>query len=311
MAYLKNISKMIATRLTEAADHRLTPEQRTTACWSLMELGAPVHAARYLRTIAPEKVSVQRQRLAAFAERMRAGRVYLPAARSFELDVCVMPAENARRTLVFCAGFGARFVVQDALLDLHECNIILVRSPGRGGFVSGIRGLANDYVGCCSAITSIAARLRGTELHFAGVSLGGYAAMRFGMDVSAASVMGFSSPTSLDWRDEVGANQFTYPHVKDALDQFPELCGNLRPLYLSPGRKPLTTIFFPASHVRDTLWAANLEAVSNVTLVPIAFGEGHDVFNELSARGRIVNTIERGMAGLPVMLGAGAYHRSA
>ena len=166
-----------------------------------------------------------------------------------------------------------------ARLDAH---VVYLRDALDNAFELGMPGLSADRAGTVKALRRVAEELGASRFCCYGNSTGGYAALRYGLDLGASAVLAFGAVTSLTetvWRERVGSRR-TFATGPD-----------LRPLYEAAASRPRVRLVFGAENVFDAAHARNLENVPGVTLEAVPGLAGHNVFLDLIERGRYASVL--------------------
>ena len=119
---------------------------------------------------------------------------------------------------------------------------------------------------------------------------GGYAAVRYGVDLGAERVIGIGAPTTLErdfiWR--MGAGRA----VINRLERYiPEMMVDLRPFLENNSGAPRLDLYFGEDMGRDRAYAERLIDLPNVYLHPISGFPGHDVSAQLLRSGQLATIL--------------------
>lgn len=161
-----------------------------------------------------------------------------------------------------------------SVLRRFDWNIVYLRDPGkRVGYGSGLQQFGPGFAGTISAIRDFVATLGAQKVYCFGNSSGGYAALRYGLELGAEAVLTFS-PTTTSPRE-------TEP--EDTLiadDDFVDLAAP----YRERSAVPRVTIVFGDGHADDAATARHIAALPGVRLVPMIGCDRHDVVAEAILR---------------------------
>lgn len=287
------LASIAETRLGLEATEDVPEGRRLTALWGLLQLG-DARRARDLILAHPQ--GMKRDRLLAIAERLTEG------GRGPDEDVAVAPATGeAREILVAFAGSGFRFVMQPHLFAREDQHVVLVRDLRACFCMAGIDGLGEDYGSSTEGLRSVLDRLGAGQgrlpVHAVGTSTGGYAALRYGLDVEADRVTVFGSPGSIRLADDETASMKRYPELVPVGECAPEQVRSAIELYRERnaaeargapyGGIPRVLAVHGELHERDTLWAGLIAGIPGARTLSLEGVDTHHVFNLLGANGRL------------------------
>lgn len=185
--------------------------------------------------------------------------------------------------LVFTPEDGGFWISIDLLhgyLRDEPWHIVYLRD-GIGCFhMAGIDGLAPDYAGCVQALKVLLERLGAKQVYCLGGSAGGYAALRYGLDLDATAVASFSGPTSLvpaHWDD---AHR---PFLEPLAERAPDMLQDLEPFYRQAAEPPRAILCHGAEHAGDCRAAEHMARAPGAVLMPLPGYDGHDTILYLVA----------------------------
>ena len=198
--------------------------------------------------------------------------------------------EGRRKTAVIVfTGLADRMVMPLPAFDryLAELDVtgIYPRDKHRIGFFKGVKSLAEDYDGTIERLEDMLAEKGIHTVHTLGNSAGGMAAVSYGIDLGARTVMGFSAPVALvaatkdvDRRVAVFSDRILYGVPESRRD----LRGRL-------AAAPQTTVklFFGADMPEDRYHASALEGLPNTELHPIEGMAGHGALYRVAETGQL------------------------
>lgn len=192
-------------------------------------------------------------------------------------SVLVRRSENAEATLLVFSGLEGVFWITISLLHHYlrhyPVNILYVRDDQQLFHMAGLNGLGADYRTSLESLDRLIKTMGAPKLYCIGGSAGGYAAMRFGLDLRATATMTFSAPTTID-PAQIGPDK--HPSVLKLLQIAPDLVRDLRPIYQQAEGPPRTTLCFGADHPKDAHHAKRMGDLPNVHLMPISDYHIHD-----------------------------------
>jgi len=142
-----------------------------------------------------------------------------------------------------------------------------------------------------AALRRIAEEVGGRRLYALGVSLGGYAALHYGLQLGAEGVLNLA-----------GATDFTPSFVESLEPVSPEYLGvcrvapdytvNLRETYAGDPRRPHVIIAYSAGNPRDRQQAERMAGLPNVELVAVDYAQ-HNVLDPLIRNGEFLPLLQR------------------
>lgn len=199
---------------------------------------------------------------------------------------------DARRAIIVFFGVGSGFWVLAPVLRRYlgslGCHLVFVRDSRKIGHLAGIEGLGCDYGASVDALRTLLARLGATELSMMGMSLGGYAALRYGLDLGADRVLGLGAYTNVT-PGEVDTDG------RDALTRIaravPGMAVDLRPLYARAVSPPRVALWYGADHNGDRCQAERFAGVGRVELHPVEALGDHDVLRQMMSSGQVRSVV--------------------
>lgn len=182
------------------------------------------------------------------------------------------------RVIVAFSGGGQRFWL--SLDGLHKvlrgcgAHVIYMRDFSQSLYLAGDPEAGLDYRGMLALIRRQVNGLGASRLVCLGNSAGGYAALRYGLDLDAESVISFSGITDLEkWRNPMVESEF-----KDVVRHNPGMKFDIRAAYLEASRTPRTIMCFGRDHDRDRMEAERMGDLPGVRLMPVEGFSTHNVF---------------------------------
>lgn len=268
-------------------DPASSPERRLAACQLLVRHGVVRWTKEHLEALCsiPELKVRAEQLLAICSELWDADLTLggpvpaLPSDTPPIGDLWIVPG-GSDRTVIVCPGRFANVWVSvylmQRLLEPHGVNVIHVFDSLDIFYLGGIGGMGRDLEATLDILRRLVTNLGTRHLYCFGTSSGGYAALRYGLELGAKEILAFSptvfQPRSARWLQRI--------HAKTGRRFEPEEL-DLRPLYrryqLEGRAAPQTTIYCGDSNRADMRSAAELtefECVSHVTLPGI---RAHDI----------------------------------
>jgi pimeloyl-ACP methyl ester carboxylesterase len=199
----------------------------------------------------------------------------------------VAPGTGNSDMFVMFAGAGHRFAVNWLLFARPDVHVVLLRDHSFGGYVSGLRGVGSTFGECLKWLDWVRGDLGAPRAHMLGLSMGGYGALRWGLEQGATTVTSFSSPTNIVLDEVHPEDHADIPFYRRVFSHAPVEAKDCRRLYDAAASVPRTRLFYGEQHVRDARWARNMQGVRNCTLEAVPGCDNHYTFGHLSSRGSL------------------------
>jgi pimeloyl-ACP methyl ester carboxylesterase len=273
-----------------------SPDQRAAIALDLLALGARGPARDALGSATGEPIA----RMAAFLADLDAGDTVLREVTRTEAPDPRQPVRAARATGTMLAlragatrlrivftGTTRGFAIPTPAIADRRFHLLLVRDPTRCFALCGLDRLGGTYAECLASIHALATRLGTRPPDCVGTSAGGYAALRYGVDLGSAAVLAFSAPTTLDLRSDPHATLDRYPQLVPLYERDRAMGIDLLPLYRDAPRRPHATLVYCPSHGRDAPMAERMRGLPNVELIAVPPDVGHRVFAWANDTGRM------------------------
>jgi hypothetical protein len=193
----------------------------------------------------------------------------------------------ARDVVLVFLGVGARFLMQIASLHPFLApfghHVLYLRDMQWSVFLRGIDGLGASYDESVARLRDVCRGLgdHDPRIYCYGASMGGFAALRYGLDLGARRVLAIETMTTL--RGDVCRAQ----DERWLADKLGPLALDLRALYLQHPAPPPATLYYGADNRRDALHAERFADVPGARVVPIAGSGDHDCLGKLMGEGRL------------------------
>lgn len=198
--------------------------------------------------------------------------------RTFLVDALLYKKENAKKTIAIFTGSSLnnlpRITMLHHMLSKYDCNVVYLRDHQ---YMSHLAGLA----GCISTTPDHAAQellalnksLGADQMYCIGISLGGYAALLYGMHMKAVKIIGFSAFTNYQFENAVVEK---YPELIKIKKNYPERMLDLFPIYNSNAFHPKVDLYYGNNNEIDSKHALRFQSLDNVKLCGIDEWEDHD-----------------------------------
>ena len=196
-------------------------------------------------------------------------------------DVQVVRRQGASKVLfVFggvAGGVGMPLPLAHRWFGQLGLHVIYLRDHKHQGFNEGIVGLGQSYEATLDQLRQLADQLYAQTLLTFGNSVGGYGALRYGLDLRARAMLGFSAATSLV-PPLATASRLSQQRISMALD--------LRPFFLAASPPPKTLLVFCGDHEVDARQARNLDGIEGVVLAALPGMSRHEAVMRAAELGR-------------------------
>ena len=202
-------------------------------------------------------------------------------------QVQVAPRPGAQATLVFFAG-GGEIGMGLPLALLHrwigklDANLVYLRPFDRDFYLGGMACFGPGPAALVAGVRGILDRLGAPRTGVVGNSMGGFGAIRFGLELDADAVLALSPQTIIGPEFAGDGGQETRRRLRAA---YPGAPFDLRPLWQAAARRPRLVVGYGEDAWDDRLQAERLDGLPNVELRPIPGYDGHLTPRELIRRG--------------------------
>ena len=274
-----------------------TPYQWTNAChdiWEAGDIDVMEYAVRLFHGEYPE-IEYFQSLARLFDGLPRQG----PAAVEFfddpAADVQIVRRSGCEKVLiVFCAcegtlGLPTNFVHQ--WLGRLPVSLVYLKDFRNLSMGCGLPSLGHDPASMTAALRRIVEEIEGRQIYTLGVSLGGFAAMHYGLQLGAQAVLNLAGPTSFkkDFLDTLGPIPEEYHQIRELA---PGYSVSLRELYAAAARRPHVTLVYSAGHPRDRQQAQQMSGLSGVDLLAVDYAQ-HNVIDPLICNGELLALLQR------------------
>jgi len=198
-------------------------------------------------------------------------------------DVMIARSWAATRVIIAFGGVGEAFWSVPPFLEVPNCHLVMLRDTTRLFHVAGIEGLGDTYSECVVALRNLIQKLGATQTFVTGNSSGGYAALRYALDLNVRGVLAFSPFTRINATE---AELAQFPAVRPLSRSRPEMMEDLLPLYANHPNPPQVIIVYGDKHVLDTEHALRMQDLPTFTLEPVHGYDGHHAWAKLLEENR-------------------------
>lgn len=265
----------------------------------LLRFGTPSGAKRVLETLSPlDRDSATGRACAQIIRTVeRSGLMEELAAGGAELErpassfVWRNPAAADRALLVF-AGGGRGFwpLVDELHRALRGCgaHLIYLRDLGGSFYLAGDPDLGiAEYAGMLDLLRRQAAGLGAARLACLGNSAGGYAALRYALDLGAEGALAFSMLTNPETRHDPQVS----PALRAIAQRNPGLVLDLAQAYAAVARPPRAILCFGEGHEGDRREAERMRGIPGVRLVAAEGLADHGAIRWFLRRGEVTGLV--------------------
>ena len=209
-------------------------------------------------------------------------------------DLQLVPRDGARTVVLGFCGRRNRlnmplWLFQRWMAKL-EVSVIYLRDFDETFYLAGIRS-CGSFAATVERLRQAIASLNADRVVCIGNSSGGYAALRFGLELQADRVFAFSG--AVDMTPEFNTHLNRKASAEALVQAFPDATLDLRELYLSAPRRPLTELFYGENAWDDRIHSEHMAGVPGVILHPVPDYAGHGALPELIRRGQFDRILTR------------------
>jgi hypothetical protein len=293
-----------------AATARSSPNDRIVACDQLVRAGRFDEAEPILAGLVhePEVARAARKLLAVCRQLQRWGIVgqlerYARTAPGDEIrpdfadesSVLLARRPGASRVILVFTGNARQVWISlhllHQVLPREDCHIVYLRDSRGQCYLRGVEGLGGDYDETLAGFRDLMASLEARRLYVIGSSGGGYAALRYGLDLGARAILAFAPATDASGLDRALVSTMLG-------DVPPHVLVDVRALYAAAPDGPRVTVVFAEDNATDAAAGRHLAGLPSVTLHPILSYDGHDVIAQTIVTGEFRSLID-GMLSVP------------
>lgn len=216
----------------------------------------------------------------------------------FGSDVIVAPARDADMlVLVFTGGSDSLSMplpVFDRYLAALGVSAVYLKDFRRLLYLNGIASLGDDLKSTITALRQLQHRLGAKRLCTMGDSDGGYAAIRYAVELDAECALSFAGPTR--WLPGAGEFALFQNRLKA---NFSEEAMDLKSLLAYRHECAKVMLYFGSEEARDGSHARHLSGTSRVELHPIAGQGSHNIIQRLAMHHELLEILGRSIGVLP------------
>lgn len=200
-------------------------------------------------------------------------------------DIAVSEASGSDRLAVVFTGLSERvsglpISIFDRILALAGYRTIFLRDSSRSGFACGIRSVAPSARATVDHLRTLTRRRADEELLVIGTSGGGYAALRYGLELEADRIVVISGGTVCDPQDMARLGDSRAPLIaRRAVERAgpDDFTAPVHSIIADYDKHPEITLHFSAGMEIDRAHAGLLAGYPGVTLAPCDGDTRHNI----------------------------------
>ena len=209
------------------------------------------------------------------------------------------PVQVARRggadavVLCFCDTLNALGMPLAAIhrwMGRLDASIVYLRDFRRDFYLSGIDGLGSDHPATVAALRELISSLGARRVACYGSSAGVFAALRYGVDLEAQSVLALGGPTNLTL--DFNAHLRWGRAARRLHARFPAEALDLRLIFRQARQPPRSLLVYADSDWDDRIQMEWMGGLPSVALRTVDNYDGHNVVIEVVKRGEFESLLE-------------------
>jgi hypothetical protein len=210
-------------------------------------------------------------------------------------DIVIERAYGSRAMVIVFGGLGTMFgggaEELDFLVQEKRVNAIFVSDPQRLFLLNGLSSIGL-YPDTIAWIKDLSEAWSAPNIYCLGFSAGGYAALRYGADLSARRIFTFAAPTQITpGITQIDTRATALAHR--VLTRKPDMCVNLRDYIGALGAAAPEIVNYYGELVEEDVYhARNIENLPTVQVRPIVGVDTHGVVGHLRKQGEYVKILE-------------------
>jgi hypothetical protein len=212
----------------------------------------------------------------------------------FDSAVTVAHKRGARKVLFVFSGLADQLQLPlpifHRLVAPLDAHIVYLRDFDRTLYLLGMSELGADLPSTISALRDLVASIGGEEIFTFGNSAGGFAAVRYGIDLGAKAVLVSGGPTNLE-REFMARDGRGAVVIKRVNSEVKKEDLNLRTILLRASHRPQIYSYFCAGHPQDAAHAQNLAGLEGVHIRPVMGCDAHGVIGPMILRNTFLPTV--------------------
>jgi hypothetical protein len=184
---------------------------------------------------------------------------------------------NADALLVFCGNAERDFILPTAMLALRDHHVIFLRDTTRCFSLCELPRVGPDFHTNIARIKHILITLKAKNVFCAGESAGGFAALKFALELEANGVLGCGVPITINM-EELNATFEMFPMLEPLYNKDPSMATNMAQEYAARKKYPRMLLVYGEKHRRDASFAQMAALLPGVKLMPIPDVVAHTAF---------------------------------
>ncbi|HEY5412819.1 MAG TPA: hypothetical protein VIJ94_19035 [Caulobacteraceae bacterium] len=219
-------------------------------------------------------------------------------ADDFSKTLQVAPRPGADTVvLVFCGAenrVGMPVPMLHRWLSRSPVSLVYLRDPSGRAYLGGLAEAGPDLAATLARLRAVFQELGARRVVCYGNSIGGYGALRYGLELEADAV--FCMAGLVNMRSDFNAGLHYLGAARRIEAAFPKAELDLRERYLAAAAPPATWMVHAEHNWDDRIHAEHMAGLEGVTLTRIAGSKNHNVAAELIRAGRFEAMLGRGLA---------------
>ena len=207
------------------------------------------------------------------------------------------PKTSSSVIFVFSNGGDGFFLTLNALirqLKGLDCHLVFVRDHGKSFYLGDIHASSEGKIGIADSLREIAESLGARSIYCLGISIGGYGALRYGLELRAKAVLGFGALVNPTRLRRVPLQTAYLQRVRQV---HPELIIDACDLYRQAEWQPRVTLCYGADHIADRSDAETMCSIPGVRLQPVEGFSDHSVIRWYFSRSLFEPTVREAFFG--------------
>ncbi len=208
-------------------------------------------------------------------------------------DMVVVARPGSKRCLLIFAGLADRLQLPMPLFHRIiaplDTSVIYLRDTQRSFFLGGIAGLGSNVKDAVAALRVRIDALGANKIYTLGNSSGGFAAIRYGLELGASGIMTSGGLSNISSSFMEAVNDTRATSVISRVNRsfaYEEL--DLRPMLKAAKPSPRLLMYYGADHAADKVQAEYLKDISSVEIRFIIGHSGHGVLLQLIENGKLL-----------------------
>ncbi len=292
-----------------ATDRQLYLAADTLISWGKLDLADEV--IERLRGTSDPRSAGSLNRLVAASRQLRRSGVLTDLAAMTESGAPLIDGQHeaytarfageTRKAIVVFTGVDPRVWLSLMMLHLFlkrlNTHVIYLTDLRRLIFFDGLATVARGYDGLLQALRQTLAELGADEVHVMANSAGGFAGLRYAIDLQAKSFLGLSIRTDLSPNSPIPVGRFF--HRPELSELAPQMHIDLKPLLARSPWPERVILYAGDSNPVDRPHALHVASLPNVELTLLPNHIEHDVISALLARGDLETVLRDFVYGPP------------